>query len=167
MYRSFAAIVSNLFGFLVIDRVCEYQQSPKTLLDAMPLLSPIPESSTAQEMSARMMFAKHRRGAARGGFGGMASRTVAGSVLGLSKAEDVTVLDEESSPIMNALFSSDSHGRFRLRLFGGFNMESISLSEMLQTFAPHQFQVLYSLVSERGSMELHFKSLTGIFNFAT
>ncbi|KFH69701.1 hypothetical protein MVEG_04507 [Podila verticillata NRRL 6337] len=118
------------------------RQSPNTLLDAMPLLSPIPESSTAQEMSARMMFARHRRGAARGGFGGMASRTVAGSALGLSKAEDVTVLDEESSPIMNALFSSDSHGRFRLRLFGGFDMESISLSEMLQMFAPHQFQTV-------------------------
>ncbi|KAF9380612.1 Anaphase-promoting complex subunit 4 [Podila verticillata] len=89
------------------------RQSPNTLLDAMPLLSPIPESSTAQEMSARMI-----------------------------KAEDVTVLDEESSPIMNALFSSDSHGRFRLRLFGGFDMESISLSEMLQMFAPHQFQTV-------------------------
>lgn len=129
----------------------------------MPLLSPIPESSTAQEMSARMMFARHRRGAAaRGGFGGMASRTVAGSALGLSKAEDVTVLDEESSPIMNALFSSDSHGRFRLRLFGGFDVESISLSEMLQKLAPHQFQVLYSLVSENRNIENHFKSLTGI-----
>lgn len=86
------------------------------------------------------MFAKHRRGAAaRAGFG--ASRAVAGTALGLSKAEDVTVLDEESSPIMNALFSSDNHGRFRLRLFGGFDMESISLSDMLQKFAPHQFQV--------------------------
>lgn len=92
----------------------------------------------------------------------MASRTVAGSALGLSKAEDVTVLDEESSPIMNALFSSDSHGRFRLRLFGGFDMESISLSEMLQKLAPHQFQVLYSLVSENRNIENHFKSLTGI-----
>ncbi|KAG0040604.1 Anaphase-promoting complex subunit 4 [Podila clonocystis] len=123
------------------------RQSPKTLLDAMPLLSPIPESSTQQEMSARMMFAKHRRGAAaRGGFGG-AART-AGTVHGLSKPEDVTVLDEESSPIMNALFSSDSHGRFRLRLFGGFDMKSISLKDMLQEFAPHQFQTIDILAAD-------------------
>ncbi|KAG0099379.1 Anaphase-promoting complex subunit 4 [Podila epicladia] len=124
------------------------RQSPKTPLDAMPLLSPIPESSTQQEMSARMMFAKHRRGAAaRGGFGG-AARTVAGTALGLSKAEDVTVLDEESSPIMNALFSSDNHGRFRLRLFGGFDMESISLKDMLLKFAPHQFQTIDILAAD-------------------
>ncbi|KAF9279468.1 Anaphase-promoting complex subunit 4 [Mortierella antarctica] len=106
------------------------------------------ESSTQQEMSARMMFAKHRRGAAaRGGFGG-ATRTVAGTALGLSKAEDVTVLDEESSPIMNALFSSDNQGRFKLRLFGGFDMESISLKDMLQKFGPHQFQTIDILAAD-------------------
>ncbi|KAG0330345.1 Anaphase-promoting complex subunit 4 [Podila humilis] len=115
------------------------QQSPTTILAAMPLLSPVPTSSLEQETKAQMMFAKHRRGAAaRGGFGSMGSRTVAGSVAGLSKLEDVTVLDEESQAVMNTLFSSDCQGRFRLTLFGGFETEPVSLLELVQQFSPRQ-----------------------------
>ncbi|KAF9427015.1 Anaphase-promoting complex subunit 4 [Podila epigama] len=125
--------------------------SPKTILSAMPLLTPIPESSVQQEMNARMMLtAKHRRGAAamRNPFAGLGPRAVAGSVVGLEKLEDVSVLDEESSAVMNVLFSANLQGHFKLRLFGGFDMKSLSLLDMLGAYSPHDFQAVDILAAD-------------------
>ncbi|KAF9911645.1 hypothetical protein EC991_002763 [Linnemannia zychae] len=51
-----------------------------------------------------------------------------------SPEESCNVLDEESSPIMNVLLSGDHRGRLMLRLFDGFDMETVSLSDLLKAY---------------------------------
>lgn len=55
-----------------------------------------------------------------------------GSKSGPNPEEGCSVLDEETSPIMNALFSGDHRGRFMLRLFEGFDMDAVSLLDLLR-----------------------------------
>jgi hypothetical protein len=55
-----------------------------------------------------------------------------GSKSGPTPEDGCSVLDEESGPIMNVLFSGDQRGRFILRLFEGFDMDSVSLLDLLR-----------------------------------
>ena len=55
-----------------------------------------------------------------------------GAKSGPSPEEGCSVLDEETSPIMNALFSGDHRGRFMLRLFEGFDMDAVMLLDLLR-----------------------------------
>ncbi|KAG0205636.1 Anaphase-promoting complex subunit 4 [Mortierella sp. NVP41] len=94
----------------------------KSILKALPLLSPIPPTSAQQQMMERTMFNKNFSGGAGTGV----------TKAGVNPEERCNVLDEESSPIMNVLFSGDRHGRFMMRLFEGFDMDSVSLPELLK-----------------------------------
>lgn len=55
-----------------------------------------------------------------------------GSKVGPSPEEGCSLLDEETGPIMNVLFSGDQRGRFMMRLFEGFDMDTVSLLELLR-----------------------------------
>lgn len=57
-----------------------------------------------------------------------------GSKSGPGPEESCSVLDEETSPIMNALLSGDDRGRFMLRLFEGFDMDAVSLLDLLRIY---------------------------------
>ncbi|KAG0206767.1 Anaphase-promoting complex subunit 4 [Mortierella sp. GBA30] len=104
------------------------RHTPKTILEALPLLSPIPPSSTQQQMmKARSMFKNNIQGMlGASGAGGVKS--------GTSSAESVHVPDEESSDVMNVLFVGDDQGRFTLRLFGGFETNRVFLPELLEAY---------------------------------
>ncbi|KAG0282707.1 anaphase promoting complex subunit 4 [Linnemannia gamsii] len=91
-------------------------------LKVLPLLSPIPPTSAQQQMMERTMFNKNLLGGAGAG----------GSKAGSSPEEGCNVLDEETGPIMNVLFSGDQRGKFMLRLFEGFDMDTVSLLELLR-----------------------------------
>ncbi|OAQ33214.1 hypothetical protein K457DRAFT_122904 [Linnemannia elongata AG-77] len=94
----------------------------KSTFKALPMLSPIPPTSAQQQMMERTMFNKKFLGGAGAG----------GSKSGPGPEEGCSVLDEETSPIMNALLSGDDRGRFMLRLFEGFDMDAVSLLDLLR-----------------------------------
>ncbi|KAH7049737.1 anaphase-promoting complex, cyclosome, subunit 4-domain-containing protein [Linnemannia elongata] len=94
----------------------------KSTFKALPMLSPIPPTSAQQQMMERTMFNKNFLGGAGAG----------GSKSGPGPEEGCSVLDEETSPIMNALLSGDDRGRFMLRLFEGFDMDAVSLLDLLR-----------------------------------
>ncbi|KAK3829669.1 MAG: anaphase-promoting complex, cyclosome, subunit 4-domain-containing protein [Linnemannia gamsii] len=97
-------------------------KTQKSTLKTLPILSPIPPTSVQQQIMERTMFNKNFLGGAGAG----------GNKSALSPEENCNVLDEESSPIMNVLLSGDHQGRMMLRLFEGFDMESILLSDLLK-----------------------------------
>ncbi|KAF9124519.1 Anaphase-promoting complex subunit 4 [Mortierella sp. GBA39] len=94
----------------------------KSTLKALPMLSPIPPTSAQQQLMERTMFNKNFMGGAGAG----------GAKSGPSPEESCSVLDEETSPIMNVLFSGDHRGRFMLRLFEGFDMDAVLLLDLLR-----------------------------------
>ncbi|KAG0063884.1 Anaphase-promoting complex subunit 4, partial [Linnemannia elongata] len=96
----------------------------KSTFKALPMLSPIPPTSAQQQMMERTMFNKNFLGGAGAG----------GSKSGPGPEESCSVLDEETSPIMNALLSGDDRGRFMLRLFEGFDMDAVSLLDLLRIY---------------------------------
>ncbi|KAF8977944.1 Anaphase-promoting complex subunit 4 [Entomortierella lignicola] len=107
-------------------------QFPKSLLEALPALSPIPLSSTQQHiLTARSMFNKN-----------LAQRTAASASVKdvQALAEKTDEPNEESSEIMNVLFVGDKNGQFKLRLFGGFETNVVSLLELLQSFGIHELK---------------------------
>ncbi|KAF9156967.1 Anaphase-promoting complex subunit 4 [Linnemannia schmuckeri] len=94
----------------------------KSILKALPMLSPIPPTSAQQQMMERTMFNKNF----------MSGTGAGGAKSGPSPEENCSVLDEETSPIMNVLFLGDHRGRFMLRLFEGFDMDVVSLPDLLK-----------------------------------
>ncbi|KAF9131198.1 Anaphase-promoting complex subunit 4 [Mortierella sp. 14UC] len=99
-------------------------------LKVLPMLSPIPATSVQQQIMERTMFNKTILGGA--GTGGNKSAP--------SPEESCNVLDEESSPIMNVLLSGDHQGRLMLRLFEGFDMDTVSLSDLLRTYGSGSYK---------------------------
>ncbi|KAF9954838.1 anaphase promoting complex subunit 4 [Mortierella alpina] len=107
-------------------------QTPKTILEVLPLLSPIPQTSTQQQLlKARSMFKNNTLGLPG------TSTIKSGELL----AENILVTDEESSDIMNVLFVGNDQGQFTLRLYGGFETDSISLSKLLEAYGVRGYKV--------------------------
>ncbi|KAF9093321.1 Anaphase-promoting complex subunit 4 [Mortierella sp. GBA35] len=119
----------------------------KSILKALPLLSPIPPTSAQQQMMERTMFNKNFSGGAGTGV----------TKAGANPEERCNVLDEESSPIMNVLFSGDRHGRFMMRLFEGFDMDSVSLPELLKI---HDIRHQKDLDILKADMQLDLSEIT-------
>lgn len=61
--------------------------------------------------------------------------------------ENIHVTDEESSDIMNVLFVGNDHGRFTLRLYGGFETDSISLPKLLDAYGVKGYKVITWIIS--------------------
>ena len=59
-------------------------------------------------------------------------------------AENILVTDEESSDIMNVLFVGNDLGQFTLRLYGGFETDSISLPKLLDAYGVRGYKVFSS-----------------------
>ncbi|KAF9573985.1 anaphase promoting complex subunit 4 [Mortierella alpina] len=114
-------------------------QTPKTVLEVLPLLSSIPQSSTQQQLlKARSLFKNNTPGLP--GTGGNKS----GEIL----AENIHVTDEESSDIMNVLFVGNEQGQFLLRLYGGFETDSISLPKLLDSYGLRGYKKLNILKTD-------------------
>ncbi|KAF9942981.1 anaphase promoting complex subunit 4 [Mortierella alpina] len=125
-------------------------QTPKTILEVLPLLSPIPQSSTQQQMlKARSMFKNNTLGLPGTG------STKSGEIL----AENIHVMDEESSDIMNVLFVGNDQGRFTLRLYGGFETDSISLPKLLDAYGLRGYKTLNILKTD---IRLDLSELTAV-----
>ncbi|KAF9960280.1 anaphase promoting complex subunit 4 [Mortierella alpina] len=114
-------------------------QAPKTILEVLPLLSPIPQSSTQQQLlKARSMFKNNTLGLLGAG------NAKSGEIL----AENIHVTDEESSDVMNVLFVGNDQGRFTLRLYGGFESDSISLPKLLDAYGVRGYKTLNVLKTD-------------------
>ncbi|KAF9291825.1 Anaphase-promoting complex subunit 4 [Mortierella alpina] len=114
-------------------------QTPKTILEVLPLLSPIPQSSTQQQLlKARSMFKNNGPGLSGTG------NSKSGEIL----PENIHVTDEESSDIMNVLFVGNDHGWFTLRLYGGFETDSISLPKLLDAYGVKGYKTLNILKTD-------------------
>ncbi|CAO3567166.1 unnamed protein product, partial [Mortierella alpina] len=114
-------------------------QTPKTILEVLPLLSPIPQTSTQQQLlKARSMFKNNTLGSPGNGI------TKSGELL----AENILVMDEESSDIMNVLFVGNDLGQFSLRLYGGFETDSISLPKLLDAYGVRGYKALNLLKTD-------------------
>ncbi|KAG0304314.1 anaphase promoting complex subunit 4 [Dissophora globulifera] len=87
-----------------------------------------------QMMAARSMFNKPSAQSGGAGLGGAES--------GPMLEEDVIDMDEESSDIMNVLFAGDSCAEFKLRMFGGFETNAISLLDLIRSFGIKDFETL-------------------------
>ncbi|KAF9932012.1 Anaphase-promoting complex subunit 4, partial [Modicella reniformis] len=108
-------------------------QSLKSILEALPLLSPVPLSSTQQQMLMLLMTQKH------------INKTAAQDKLSQGVApvpEAVDEKDEESSDIMNVLFAGDNHGCFKLKLFGSFEVKAVSLLDLMESYGVKRFKTL-------------------------
>ncbi|KAF9992681.1 hypothetical protein BGZ79_002772, partial [Entomortierella chlamydospora] len=57
-------------------------------------------------------------------------------------AEKIDEPDEESSDIMNVLFVGDNKGWFRLKLFGDFETDLVSLLDLLRSYGIQGFQTI-------------------------
>ncbi|KAF9433325.1 Anaphase-promoting complex subunit 4 [Entomortierella beljakovae] len=109
------------------------QKSQKSILNSLPLFSPIPLSSSQQQMMlTRSMFMKNSNqpGTASGGI-----KSTQGSGETFEKLEEP---DEESIDVMNVLFAGNSCGVFKLQIFGGFDTDPISLLEILESHGVNQ-----------------------------
>ncbi|KAI1305763.1 Anaphase-promoting complex subunit 4 [Mortierella claussenii] len=114
-------------------------QYPKSILEALPLLSPVPLSSVQQMMvAARSMFNKNL--AMGGGSGPGSAADIKKKAEALAEAVDEP--DEESSDIMNVLIAGDNHGRLKLSLFGGFETKPVSVLDLLHSYGIKQFSTL-------------------------
>ncbi|KAI8604868.1 anaphase-promoting complex, cyclosome, subunit 4-domain-containing protein [Dissophora ornata] len=124
-------------------------QRPKSILEALPLLSPIPLSSTQQQMMmARSMFNKNSTQGGGSGLGGANN--------GSRPEEGIDDLNEESSDIMNVLLSGDNQGLFKLRMFGGFETNPLSLMDLLDSYGVKNLKTLSIMKMD---IQLHLSEL--------
>ncbi|KAF9112171.1 Anaphase-promoting complex subunit 4 [Mortierella sp. AM989] len=126
-------------------------QFPRSILEALPLLSPIPLTSTQQQiMMVRSMFNKNHPQLAAGSGSSKDVKAL---------AEKMDEPDEESSDIMNILFIGDNKGRFKLRLFGGFETGPVSLLELLGLYGVKDLKSLNIL---KADIQLDLSEITVI-----
>jgi hypothetical protein len=55
--------------------------------------------------------------------------------------DDVDEKHEEGSEVMNVLFAGDNCGEFRLRLFGAFDVKSVSLLSLMEAYGIRDLKV--------------------------
>ncbi|KAF8936820.1 hypothetical protein BGZ58_003706 [Dissophora ornata] len=99
-------------------------------------------------MMARSMFNKNSTQGGGSGLGGANN--------GSRPEEGIDDLNEESSDIMNVLLSGDNQGLFKLRMFGGFETNPLSLMDLLDSYGVKNLKTLSIMKMD---IQLHLSEL--------